>query len=50
MLTAGGGSHGHTGFAGMVGNVSSGVDGDQEMTSEPGGPSYLALRYIIRAA
>jgi hypothetical protein len=46
--TSGAGAHSH-GLSGTVGNSSSGVDGDQSMTSGAAGPSYITLNYIIRA-
>jgi microcystin-dependent protein len=45
--SVGGGAHSHS-LGGRVGETS-GVDGDQPMTSGAGGPSYIALTYIIRA-
>jgi microcystin-dependent protein len=40
--------HSHS-LGGRVGDTA-GVDGDQPMTSGAGGPSYIALTYIIRAS
>jgi microcystin-dependent protein len=47
-ITNSAGAHTH-GITGRVGAVPGDVDGDVEMASGKGGPSYLALTYIVRA-